>query len=124
MISSHAIPTVGPDCSVRVHFAGDDADVEVVLGAPRLLRALAKAAQAHLIRARSRQVLAHAEQPARLFSLAPDLLQGKGHFSLGNGIGFSEVRGEPTGLFHSLHYSAGAYERLAPCRMDSFRESG
>ena len=75
-IPSHAIPTVGPDCRVRVHFAGDDADVEVVLRAPRLFRALAQAAHAHLIRARSRQVLAHAEKPARFFSLAPDLLQG------------------------------------------------
>ena len=75
-ISSHAIPTVGPDCCVRVHLAGDDANVEVVLGAPRLFRALTQAAHAHFIRARSRQVLAHAEQPARLFSLAPDLLQG------------------------------------------------
>ena len=72
---SHAIPTVGPDCRVRVHLAGDDADVEVVLRAPRLLGALAQAAHAHLVRARSRHVLADAEQPARLFPLAPDLLK-------------------------------------------------
>ena len=74
---SHAIPTVGPDCRVRVHLAGDDADVEVVLRAPRLLGALAQAAHAHLVRARSRHVLADAEQPARLFPLAPDLLKRK-----------------------------------------------
>ena len=72
---SHAIPTVGPDCRVRVHLAGDDADVEVVLRAPRLLGALAQAAHAHLVRARSRHVLADAEQPARFFPLAPDLLK-------------------------------------------------
>ena len=86
---SHAIPTVGPDCRVRVHLAGDDADVEVVLRAPRLLGALAQAAHAHLVRARSRHVLADAEQPARLFPLAPDLLKSR--------KGKQMMRGSPTG---------------------------
>ncbi len=74
-VTLDAVSGVGPERVVAVGLAGDDAHVEVVLGAVPAVRAVAQRAHVHLVGRGTVAVLPHAEQPARLLALTPKLLK-------------------------------------------------
>ena len=72
---SHAVTAVRPHSILGVDSAGDDANVEVMLRAPMVVRARAQGGGRHLVHVRPVGRLLHWKQPTRLLSLAFQFLK-------------------------------------------------